>query len=188
MKKNFIIILFVCALYSCSTNIVMAAPPIRINGAGVYGQMQIEQLQQQNIEKNFISPVEKIKPSKEEEKFEVDVQKDLEKDGVIYNPKFQVSKINFVGNTKIKTKVLQSMATDIVGNDIYFEDLLTFALRISRYYQSRGYLTSYAYIPPQQIKNGVVTISIVESSIENFDINGNKWARTWYLKNVASGS
>lgn len=159
------------------------------SGAGTYGQMQTNQIKNYSIEKNLISPVEKMAPPQDDgpERFEVDVQKDLERDGVIYNPKFKVSKIVYEGNTKIKDKVLNSLADDIIDHEIYFEDLLTFALRVSRYYQSKGYLTSYAYIPAQQIKDGVVTVSIVESRVEDVDISGNKWARTWYLKNVMMG-
>ena len=159
------------------------------SGAGTYGQMQTNQIKNYSIEKNLISPVEKMAPPQDDgpERFEVDVQKDLEKDGVIYNPKFKVNKIVYEGNTKIKDKVLNSLADDIIDHEIYFEDLLTFALRVSRYYQSKGYLTSYAFIPAQEIKDGVVTVSVVESTVENVDISGNKWARTWYLKNVMMG-
>ena len=159
------------------------------SGAGAYEKMQQNQIKNFSIEKNLISPVENMKPPEDDgpERFEVDVQKDLEKDGVIYNPKFKVTKIVYEGNTKIKDKALNALADDIIDHEIYFEDLLTFALRVSRYYQSRGYLTSYAYIPAQEIKDGVVTVSVVESTIEEVDISGNKWARTWYLKNVMMG-
>ena len=39
----------------------------------------------------------------------VDIQKDLEKDGVVYNPKFEVHKFLFEGNTKISSKDLESV-------------------------------------------------------------------------------
>ena len=90
----------------------------------------------------------------------------------------------FEGNTKIKSDVLISLADDIIGKEVYFEDLLAYALRVSRYYQSRGYLTSYAYVPEQQIKEGVVKVMVSESLVDNVDISGNKWARTCFLKNI----
>lgn len=202
MKKfNKYLLLFVAAVWMLQS--AVNAAPIGVNdtgglgagmfnqlqrdGVGVYDRMQKDQIKNFNVEKNLISPVEKLETTDGEEKFEVDIQKDLEKDGVIYNPKFLVRKINFEGNTKIKSKVLESIASDIIDHEIYFEDLLTYALRVSRYYQSKGYLTSYAYVPAQQIKDGVVTVSIVESPVENVDISGNKWARTWYLKHVMMG-
>lgn len=182
-----IMAVLIMLLFSQISYAVGLNPAVDASGAGVYNQMDKNQLKNFEIEKKLISPVEKMKPKKDNEKFEVDVQKDLQKDGVIYNPKFKVNKINFVGNTKIKTAVLQSFATDIVGHEIYFEDLLTYALKISRYYQSKGFLTSYAYIPAQEIKNGEVTVSIVESPVGDVDISGNHWARTWYLKNIVMG-
>ena len=160
---------------------------VQRDGASIYDTMQKDQIKQHIIEQNLIAPVEKLDTAAEEDRFEVDIQKDLEKDGVVYNPKFLVRKINFEGNTKIKSKVLESIGNDIIDHEIYFEDLLAYALRISRYYQSKGYLTSYAYIPAQEIKDGVVTVSVVESPVNNVDVTGNKWARTWYLKNVVMG-
>ena len=157
------------------------------DGSGVYDTMQKDQIKRYNVEKNLISPVEKIQTTEDEDKFEVDIQRDLEKDGVVYNPQFLVRKVKFEGNTKIKSKVLESIGSDVIDHEIYFEDLLTYALRISRYYQSKGYLTSYAYVPAQQIKDGVVTICIVESTVGDVEVTGNKWARTWYLKNVMMG-
>jgi len=188
-KKKKVCINLLCTMFFivAFSAVAFADPPVGTNGAGVYGQMEKEQIKNFEIEKNVISPVEKIKPSKSDTKFEMNVKKDLQKDGVTYNPKFKVDKIKFEGNTKVKTKILESFATDIVGHEIYLEDLLVFALKVSRYYQSRGYLTSYAYIPTQEIKNGVVTIAIVESQVGDVDIQGNKWARTWYLKNVVMG-
>ena len=189
MKKNLTTIFLLISLFTISQTSANAITPLNTNGAGVYGQMQMNQIKDYSIEKNIISPVETMDAQKNEndETFEVDIQKDLEKDGVIYNPKFTVNKIVFQGNTKIKSKVLESLAGDIMGQEIYFEDLLAYALRVSRYYQSKGYLTSYAYVPEQQIVDGVVTIAVSESLVDNLEISGNKWARSWYLKNVIMG-
>ena len=189
MKKNLTTIFLLISLFTISQTSANAITPLNTNGAGVYGQMQMNQIKDYSIEKNIISPVETMDAPKNEndETFEVDIQKDLEKDGVIYNPKFTVNKIVFQGNTKIKSKVLESLAGDIMGQEIYFEDLLAYALRVSRYYQSKGYLTSYAYVPEQQIVDGVVTIAVSESLVDNLEISGNKWARSWYLKNVIMG-
>lgn len=190
MKRNLATtILLLFGFLAVSQNAADAITPMNTNGAGVYGQMQMNQIKDYSIEKNIISPVENMDAPKDEtdETFEVDIQKDLEKDGVIYNPKFTVNKIVFQGNTKIKSKVLEGLATDIIGQDIYFEDLLAFALRVSRYYQAKGYLTSYAYVPEQQIVDGVVTVAVSESLVDNLEISGNKWARNWYLKNIVMG-
>ena len=108
------------------------------DGSGVYDTMQKDQIKRYNVEKNLISPVEKIQTTEDEDKFEVDIQRDLEKDGVVYNPQFLVRKVKFEGNTKIKSKVLESIGSDVIDHEIYFEDLLNYELRISRYYQSKG--------------------------------------------------
>lgn len=189
MKNNLKNILLMLMVFVVSQSVANAVSPINTNGAGVYGQMQMNQIKDYTIEKDIISPVENMQPAKDEndETFEVDIQKDLEKDGVVYNPKFEVHKFLFEGNTKISSKDLEALGTDLLGQEVYFEDILAFALRVSRYYQSKGYLTSYAYVPEQQIKEGVVKVMVSESLVDNIDISGNKWARTWYLKNVMMG-
>lgn len=187
--KNILLLLVFSVVSSVSVEAVTPFGQIAPNMPGTYGTMQQNQIKDYTIEKDIVAPVENMKPSSDEnnETFEVDIQKDLEKDGVIYNPKFEVHKIMFEGNTKIKSDVLISLADDIIGKEVYFEDLLAYALRVSRYYQSRGYLTSYAYVPEQQIKEGVVKVMVSESLVDNVDISGNKWARTWFLKNIIMG-
>ena len=84
------------------------------DGSGVYDTMQKDQIKRYNVEKNLISPVEKIQTTEDEDKFEVDIQRDLEKDGVVYNPQFLVRKVKFEGNTKIKSKVLMLLTTKFI--------------------------------------------------------------------------
>ena len=124
MKKIYYILLIMLCMFFAQQNVnaefgqVLPAGLQGLSpssGAGTYGQMQTNQIKNYSIEKNLISPVEKMAPPQDDgpERFEVDVQKDLERDGVIYNPKFKVSKIVYEGNTKIKDKVLNSLADDM---------------------------------------------------------------------------
>ena len=53
------------------------------DGSGVYDTMQKDQIKRFNVEKNLISPVEKIQTTEDEDKFEVDIQRDLSKINLI---------------------------------------------------------------------------------------------------------
>ena len=185
MKINKIINVLV-AIMLVAQGVAFADAPVNTNGAGIYNPMNRQQIKQYNVQKQITQPIDS-KDDSIDEAFYMNVQKDYEKDGVIYNPQFKVNEIIFEGNTKVKTASLNTLAESVIGQDIYFEDLLRVAKKITKYYQAKGFLTSYAFIPSQNIKNGVVTICIVESKVDSIDIEGNRWARSWYLKNIIMG-
>ena len=185
MKTNKLLIL-AAALMLISPVASMADAPINTYGAGIYNPMNKQQMIDIKKDK-IINETSNIEDDKIDEAFEMDVQKDYFKDGVIYNPQFHVSEIIFEGNTKVKDASLNKLAEGVLGEDIYFEDLVRLAHRITKYYQSKGFLTSYAFIPSQNIKNGVVTMCIIESKVDSIEIEGNRWARKWYLKNIVMG-
>ena len=184
MKLNKLIIVVAAAIITMQS-IAMADAPINTNGAGIYNPMNRQQIKDYQIQKEIAEPIKTT--DDKEELFHMDIQKDFVKDGVTYNPQFRVNEIVFEGNTKVKDASLDTLVQEIIGQDIYFIDLLRVAKKITKYYQAKGFLTSYAFIPSQNIKNGVVTICIVESKVDSIDIEGNKWARTWYLKNIVMG-
>ena len=185
MKINKIINVLV-AIMLVAQGVAFADAPVNTNGAGIYNPMNRQQIKQYDVQKQITQPIDS-KDDSIDEAFYMDVQKDYEKDGVIYNPQFKVNEIIFEGNTKVKSASLNTLAESVIGQDIYFEDLLRVAKKITKYYQAKGFLTSYAFIPSQNIKNGVVTICIVESKVDSIDIEGNRWARSWYLKNIIMG-
>ncbi len=180
MKKNFILLTGFCLMLSGSC--VFAAPA---GDASIQGRTNIQQLQQKEIEKKLIEPAAKPETG---DAFKVAPQQNVVLEGgTVFNPQFTVTKIVFEGNTVIKSKKLDKLAKKLEGKEIYFEELLNFTQEVSKYYQSKGYLTSYASIPEQAIKGGVVTIKINESRVSSLDIEGEKWAREWYLRKVIMG-
>ena len=183
MKSNKFLALLAALLLTAA---VSNANPPTMDGAGIYNPMNKQQLLNVEKERVIAQPINKD-DDKIDADFDMEYQKDYFKDGVIYNPQFHISQIIYEGNTKIKDATLNRLAEGVLGEDIYFEDLVRFANKITKYYQSKGYLTSYAFIPSQNVKNGVVTMCIIESKVDSIDIEGNKWARKWYLKHIVMG-
>ena len=180
--KKFLTIL---AVLMVSHGLVCAAP----SGIdpGVQGQSTREQMKQLQIEQKFVQPAMQKTPDIDQT-YKMELQKNLDlQDGRVFNPQFHLNKINFEGNTVIKTKKLDKLAKEIEGQDIYFSDLIDFTAKVSRFYQKKGYLTSYASVPEQQIKDGIVTIYIKESRIGSRVIEGEKWANPWYVEHVLAG-
>lgn len=146
---------------------------------GAVGRQNIEQLQKLEAEKTLIQ-----KPFEEEKKpaVEDDKYKEVQMEDGVYNPKFLLNKIEIEGNTIYPSVKLEEFAKDLLGKEIFLEDILDLTIDISRFYQQNGYLTCYAYLPPQEIVEGIVKIKIEESPIESVEISGNKWARDRYLR------
>ncbi len=165
-----------------------AVAPINTEGAGVYNQMNRQQMNDFEKNKQIDAKIDKKDDTASlEEQYYMREPKDFYKDGVVYNPQFKVNSIKYEGNKTVKDETLNALASDVLGHDVYFVDLVRLAAKITKYYQAKGYLTSYVFIPSQSVKDGVVTLSIVESTVDSVEIEGNKWARDAYLKKIVFG-
>src|SRR5574344_3071287 len=178
MKK--ISLLIVCMLLSSlsvnaeNANLLQGASPQVINKQN---QMQYEGSQ---FENKYIKTV----PSdldKESSQFQPKEEKDTIKGNLTYNPKFVLNKVIFSGNKKFSDKKLQKLVGNMVGKEVYLDDVMDLTVKVSRFYQQQGYLTSYAFLSPQEIKDGIVTINIKESTVASKEVVGNKWERPWYF-------
>jgi len=184
MKKN-LLICVIGLLISCgAANAMTFGGLLQSAGVGTQQKSNIEQKQQKRIEKQFIEPVGEPQKTTIESGIAQDV---LMQDGRVFNPQFQLNEIKFDGNTVIKTKALKKLAADIEGKKVYFKDVLDFTMKVTQYYHEKGYITSYALVPEQQIKDGVVTVKIVESKVSVVDISGERWSRPFYMKNILMG-
>lgn len=83
-----------------------------------------------------------------------------------------VSDFDFTGNRLFDKKTLKALVLDYVARDLTLAELNAAAEAITSYYRSKGYIISYAYIPPQVVNNGVIVISVREGEIGDFIIEG----------------
>ena len=163
--------------------------PVNANMAGynpaVYNASETQNLQNYQIDKSYVQSLDDV--TKDEQIYDATIEENQAREGVLYNPHFLLEKINFEGNTKIKTSELEELAREVLGEDVYFDELLEVCSKVTNLYRSKGYLTSYATVPPQRIVDGVATINIIESKVGELNIEGEKWTREWYLKHIIMG-
>ena len=153
--------------------------------AGAFNKMQMEQIDGYKLEKSYIHSLDHV--TKDESIYDASVEENVAREGVLYNPHFLLEKINFEGNTMISDEELQKLGLEVLGEDIFFDELLEVCSKVTNLYHSKGYLTSYATVPPQRIVDGVATIKIIESKVGEMNIDGEKWTREWYLRNIIMG-
>jgi hemolysin activation/secretion protein len=66
------------------------------------------------------------------------------------------------GNSVISTDELLALLADLEGRSVALSELQGAVTRLTRLYRQRGYLLARAYIPAQEIADGVIRIGILE--------------------------
>ncbi|MEQ6330501.1 ShlB/FhaC/HecB family hemolysin secretion/activation protein [Pseudomonas chengduensis] len=80
---------------------------------------------------------------------------------------FRVNAFKLSGNREIsESRLLQELAP-YSGRELNLAGLREAAARVTELYRSRGYLVARAYLPAQEITDGVVTIGVQEGRVGN---------------------
>jgi len=101
-----------------------------------------------------------------------------------------VEQFEVVGSTVFLPAELAAVLKPYIQRPITFAELLEAQEAITEYYRSRGYITSGAFIPPQALQGGVVTIEVVEGEVEDIRIEGLHHLNPEYLRSriaIATG-
>ena len=186
-KRNIFALLVLCLLgFQMQAN---AIENVVGDEPGLLNKQLQQQIRDYEIEKKVIDTTEADieKENKIRDKEKQQEEKDVVKGELTYNPKFLLKEVVFEGNTVYSDKRLKKLAKDLIGKEVYLDDIMNLTLKVSRYYQKNGYITSFAYLDAQEIKDGVVKINIKESRITKKECIGNKWERDRYLNNFVIG-
>ena len=188
MKAKFVMQGLLCAFLTMASVSANADPVLSPTDPAVINRENKIQLRDSFIEEKIIQPVEdktRLKDILDRQQKNQEDEKMFSDPNLIENPQFRLNKVYFRGNTKVSSAKLEKLAADLIGKDVYIEDVMDLTVKISRYYQKKGYLTSYAYLPEQEIEDGNVVIIIKESKVVSKEVEGNRWERDWFFKNVA---
>jgi hemolysin activation/secretion protein len=89
-------------------------------------------------------------------------------------PKFIVKQFKVTGNTLIDDDILAPVLDTGDGMEVTLGILHLIAQEITSLYAMNGYVLTRAYVPEQEIENGVVTIQVVEGKLGKIEVNGNE--------------
>ena len=87
--------------------------------------------------------------------------------------KVKVTQFKFSGNTVIKAKELEQVVASSIGQVLTLQELNEVVGRVSEYYAGKGYILAQAYLPPQEIRGGVVEIAVLEGKVGKIEVTGN---------------
>lgn len=105
----------------------------------------------------------------------------------------ELKQIVIKGNKTIDTVTLENIYASDIGKTISLKRIYAIANEITNLYRNSGYILSRAIVPKQEIKNGIVTIQIIEGFIDGYTIQGetrgsNENIRRYADKIVNSGT
>ncbi|MCT7952732.1 ShlB/FhaC/HecB family hemolysin secretion/activation protein [Ancylothrix sp. C2] len=95
-----------------------------------------------------------------------------------------VKAFDFQDNTALSDEELAELTKDYLNRPVTFADLFKVRDIITEAYIKAGYITTGAYIPPQEIdsENATIQIEIVEGKIEEIRVSGNSKLNPNYVK------
>ncbi len=94
---------------------------------------------------------------------------------------FTLEQIKLSGNTKIGSSELEKLFQPFIGTAVDHADLQAIADGISEHYIEKG-LSAVAYLPQQTIQKGIVEIMVLEGTIGEMRITGNKYYTDQYIR------
>jgi hemolysin activation/secretion protein len=100
-----------------------------------------------------------------------------------YIPRVFVREIKITGNTVFSDETLAQVTVPYRNRELTDTDLESLRLALTIYYINKGYISSGAIIPDQNVIGGVLTLHIIEGKLTNIEVEGNKWFCDRYIQN-----
>lgn len=102
-----------------------------------------------------------------------------------------VRAIHVSGNNVFTTGELEVLVASLIGGEHTISELDAGVARITAWYRERGYAIARAYLPAQEIKDGVVVIHVMEGLVGQQSINNQSRLSdeqvNTYLRDIKSG-
>jgi len=93
-----------------------------------------------------------------------------------------IKKIVVTGVTLFKEEEIRKIVEPYENKELSFREMQKIAELITELYRTNGYITSRAYIPPQDLTGGTLEIRVLEGKMGDLEIKGNRYFKTKLLK------
>jgi hemolysin activation/secretion protein len=94
----------------------------------------------------------------------------------------EVKQVVVLGNTVFSEAEIAVVTAPFIGRSLTFEELLDIRTAITNLYIERGYTTSGAFLPPQDVSDGIVEVQAVEGELEKVEVQGLSRLRQSYVR------
>ena len=96
-------------------------------------------------------------------------------------PKFRLDRLVFTDSRFLTKAELEPLAAGITGRMVDFSDLQKVIAAINALYAQKNIPTGIATLPPQEVKNGVVTVKLTEGRLDRMSVTGATRTHTGYI-------
>jgi len=100
---------------------------------------------------------------------------------------FDIHRIELTGNTVLDAGAVEQISQPFLNHALGTNRINLLLRRLTEAFVQRGYVTTRAYLPPQNLKEGVLTIAVVPGKVESLQING-KTVKTSVADQTTAGS
>jgi hemolysin activation/secretion protein len=97
-------------------------------------------------------------------------------------PKVFIGTVVVEGVELLSDEEISAIVAPFGEKELSFKQMQKVADLITDEYRKKGYVTSRAYMPPQKIRDGVLTVRVVEGKAGDVEIKGNKYFSSALLK------
>jgi hemolysin activation/secretion protein len=87
--------------------------------------------------------------------------------------KVAVKKVQVTGNAIYTSAELEALVNYLVGGEHALSDLDTAAQRITAFYRQNGYIVAHAYLPVQEVKDGLIRMEVLEGRVDKQRVENN---------------
>ena len=163
MRIKFVSILFPSFFFILVSSVFAQTPP---RGQDVGAQS--ERFRQEQEQRKVALEKKQVKAPE----IQVQEKKEAAPQG---GPSFILKGVVLTGITLFRAQDFTADYQPYLNKEVTFKDLNDIADKIKARYKEKGYLTTTAYVPEQEIKGGKVEIKVVEGKMGQLKIEGNKW-------------
>jgi len=96
--------------------------------------------------------------------------------------KVQIKSLKITGNTAISTEELNSIVRPHLSAALDLAALQKIAKLITGEYVNRGYILARAYVPQQEVHDGVAEVDVLEGKVREILVEGNKYYSTDFIR------
>ncbi len=92
-------------------------------------------------------------------------------------PTFRINRIEVTGNTVLKPSKLETIVTPFSGHELGSHRLNVLLKRLTDAFVKAGFVTTRAYLGPQNLESGTLKITVQVGRVEKYTINGKPFHR-----------
>lgn len=108
-------------------------------------------------------------------------------EAAVTGPKIRVNSLQVTGETLFSDEQLIAATDFRPGSELSLSDLRNIASRMAQYYNDRGYFLAQAYLPAQDIEDGVVTVAVIEGHYGAIDLRNQSRLKDSVARGVLAG-